>query len=402
MSNMMGMKEKKSIIIVPEQAAQKAEHSRHRHKGPRLLTILLSILALMALIHFFIAAYITGATPPVSDCMALIRSTDYTQVVHLQTSQEMDAVQFVDSLTGGQPAALVSVTNAGSQNALDVYVYSCTMQKHIPKLNSLFMQRGLVQGTVAISSQNTLITSELDPLASPQDSTVEQPLQQNIYREYAWRNGTFVQIAFPSLYPVVSRGEAEALQQEADTGQILPWSDPYITAEQMAKDILNWPDNNPQDAVLSNDGTTAKVKLVQQNPGLDVTVILKRLVEQNSKGLWFVVGAQTAGITLKSVGQSSQPTGQQQGLPLHVSSLTFQGTGLLADGQTTTTLFDHTLTPLNLNGVSLSVDGNGAYSGTLSYAQIAPGQQGILLIQSLPPAGSTEVGQLLLTSVILG
>ena len=393
MSNTINVKEKHSTIVTPKNPASSTKHSRHHHKGPGLLTILLSILALIALIHFFLAAHITDATVPIGDCTGLIHSTDYTRLVHLQASQEMDAVQFVNSLAGGQPAALVSVTNAGSQNSLDVYVYGCTVQQHTPNLNTLFTQRGLIQGTVAISSQNTLITSELDPLASPQDSTIEQPLQQNIYREYAWRNGAFVQIAFPSLYPVVSRGEAEALQQQADTGQTLPWSDPFTTAEQMAKDLLNWPGNNPQATVLSNDGTTAQVKLVQQNPALEITVTLKRLIEQNSTGLWFVVSAQTAGITLKSAGQASQSTS---------SSITFQGTGLLADGQTTTTLFDHTLTPLTLNGISLSVDGTGVYSGTLSYGQITPGQQGILLIQSLPLAGSTEVGELLLAGVILG
>ena len=393
MSNITAVKEKNRIIIIPKNPARSPKHPRHHHKGPQILTILLSILALIALIHFFIAAHISGATPPAGNCTELMHSTDYTQLVHLQASQEMDAVQFGNSLTGGQPSALVSVTNPGSQHTLDVYIYGCTMQQHTPRLNILFTQRSLLQGTVAISSRNTLITSELDPLASPQDSTIEQPLQQNIYREYAWRNGAFVQIAFPSLYPILSRSEAEALQQQADAGQSLPWSDPLTTAEQMAKDLLNWSGNNPQDIVLSNDGTTAQVKLVQQNPALEVTVTLKRLIEQNSKGLWFVVGAQTTGITLKSVGQSPQPTSP---------SLTFQGTGLLADGQTTITLFDHTLTPLILNGISLSVYGTGAYSGTLSYGQITPDQQGVLLIQSLPPAGSTEVGQLLLASGFLG
>ncbi len=161
----------------------------------------------------------------------------------------------------------------------------------------------------------------------------------------------------------------------------------------MAKDILNWPGNNPQDTVLSNDGTTAQVKLVQQNPPLEVTVTLKRLIEHNSKGLWFVVSAQTAGIKLGSAGPSPQSPS---------SSVFFQGTGLLPDGHTTTTLFDHTLTPINLNSISLSVDGTGVYSGTLSYSNITPGQQGVLLIEFLPPPGSNEVGQLLITSVILG
>ena len=86
MSNTTNVKEKNSIIIIPKNPARSAKHPRHRHKGPRLLTILLSILALITLIHFFIAAHITGAIVPAGDCTGLIRSTDYTQVVHLQTS----------------------------------------------------------------------------------------------------------------------------------------------------------------------------------------------------------------------------------------------------------------------------------------------------------------------------
>ena len=395
MSNATNVKEKQRIIIIPQNPARDTKRARHQFRGSRILTILLLILALIALVHFFIAANTSGATPPTDNCTQLMHSTDYTRLVHLQASQEMDAVQFVNSLTGAQPSALVSITNPGPQHTLDIYIYGCTMHQHTPTLTTLFTQRGLLQGTVAISSQNTLITSELDPLASPQQSIFEQPLQQNIYREYTWRNGAFVQIPFPSLYPVVSRSEAQALQQQADAGQTLLWSDPLATAEQMAKDLLNWPSNNSQDTMLSNDGKTAQVKLVQQNPALEVTVTLKRLIEQNNKGLWFVISAQTPGITLKS-------TGQPQSSSLSASQLAFKGTGLLADDQTTITLFDHTLTSLNLSGISLSVDGTGTYSGILTYPQITPDQQGDLLIESLPSANSTEPDQLLLASVILG
>src|SRR2546421_13108918 len=223
-----------TIVIIPTQTKPRAVNAR-RKKRPRLLTVLLSLLALIALIHLLAVMHEANSVVTAINCAGLIRTSDYTQVVHLQaTSQEMGAVQYVSQMVGGQPAALVQVMNATSQNALDVYVYGCTMQQHNPKLRTLFTQRGLIQGTVTVSAANTLVTGELDTTLSPQASTLVQPLQQNVYREYSWQNGRFVQVTYPSLYPVASRGEAESLQQQANSGQSVPWSDPMTTAEQMA------------------------------------------------------------------------------------------------------------------------------------------------------------------------
>jgi hypothetical protein len=382
-----------TIIIIPKQTKPRAVNAR-RKKRPRLLTVLLSLLALIALIHLLAVMHEANSVVTAINCAGLIRTSDYTQVVHLQaTSQEMGAVQYVSQMVGGQPAALVQVMNADSQHALDVYVYGCTMQQHSPKLTTLFTQRGLIQGTISASSANTLITGELDTTLSPQASTLVQPLQQYVYREYSWQNSRFVQVTFPSLYPVTSRSEAEALQQQANDGQSMPWSDPLMTAEQMAKDIFKWVANSPQDAVLNNNGTTAQVRLVQQKPHMQVTVTLERLVQQNKTGLWFVTGAQAGGITLNQPQASSMVT----------SPATIKGVGALTDGQTTATLFDHTLTPLSLlNNPTLNVATNGAYTGMLYYTNSVQNQPGLLLVQSVPPNGSSEAGQLLLTRVILG
>jgi hypothetical protein len=218
-------------------------------------------------------------------------------------------------------------------------------------------------------------------------------MQQNVYREYSWQKGVFVQVAFPGLYPVISRTEAEALQQQANTGQAFPWSDPLITAEQLARDIFKWPVISPQDIVLNNNGSTAQVQLIQQSPSLQVIVTLERLVQHSRTGLWFVTGARTAGLTVDQLRATSVLT----------SPATIKGTGTLADGQTIATLFDHTLTPLSLlNNPTLNADSVGGYTGMLFYTNRVQNQSGLLLLQSLPPKGSTEVGHLLLTGVILG
>jgi hypothetical protein len=384
--------EQRVIIILPRRQTPSSSRYPYRRK-PRLLTIICFVLAIVALVHFIAVTHSAYPTVTPTNCQGWLRTMDYTHVVHLQVkTQEMGAIQFVNQLVGGQPAVMVQVNSTDAQQALDVYVFGCLQQHRQFKLTTLFSQRKLPQGTVSISPDNTLITSALDTNQPAQESALEQPLQQNIYREYLWQHHTFVQVAYPSLYPVASLTEAEALQQQADNGQSLPWSDPLDTAEQMAKDLFHWPGNDPQDSILSNDGTTARVQLVQQNPSITVIVTLKRLIQQNSGGLWFVVGAQSSGISLE----------QPQPLQAVASPIILNGTGALADGTITTALFDHALAPLAFtNTAPTSIDSSGNFTATLSYGNIAPDQEALLLIESLPPNGSSENGQLLLAKVIL-
>src|ERR1700730_10815845 len=93
--------------------------SRRKYNGPRPLTILLSIIALFALIHLIAVTHTAYPTAPINDCLNLIRNTDYSKFVQLQPQmQQIHEVQFVDQLVGGQPAALVSVTDNSPQHLL--------------------------------------------------------------------------------------------------------------------------------------------------------------------------------------------------------------------------------------------------------------------------------------------
>jgi hypothetical protein len=358
------------------------------------LTVLFSLLAVVALVHFIVEAHNINPTVGPMTCQGLLSTTDYTKIVHLQAkTQTMGAIQFVNQVTDGQPATLVQVIGNSAEHPLDAYVFGCKTSRHHLTLTTLFAQHDLIQGTVATSAANTLVTSTLDTTLPPQNSVLEEPLQQNIYREYAWQHGAFTQITFPALYPVTSRSEAEALQQQANSGQPLPWSDPVLTAQQMAKDILKWSDGGSQNTVLSNNGDTAQVQLVEQSLPMTVTVTLKRLIQPGKTGLWFVVAAQTSGITLHTA-NLAQPIPS----PMNVS-----GSNALADGTTTATIFDHTLAPLSLlDDPILKVDTSGNYSGSLFYTNAMHDQEGLLLVESLPPSGSTEIGQLILAKVLLG
>lgn len=387
MPNITQTREPGVVVLTPP------KHSRHKRlRKPKLLTILFSLLLLIAFLHFI--AVMHTATPVVvpTDCLGLLRTTDYTQVVHLKPQTEaMGAVQLVDQLAGTQSVALVPVTSSDAKHTLDVYVFGCSIQQHTPKLTMLFSQHGLVQGTAEVSMQHTLVLSSLDTSLSPQQLALVQPMQQNIYHEYRWHNGTFAQVTFPALYPVSSRGEAEQLQQQANSGQPVPWSNPLTTAEQMAKDLLKWPLMSSQNTVVSNNGTTAQVNLFQQSPQMKVSVTLSRLIQQTNNGLWFVTAAKTSGISLKQIAT-----------PI-TSPLSLRGSGVLADGQTTATLLDHTLSPMAIGTSNvLTVDSNGNFAGNITYTNRNVDQPGLLLIQSVPPSGSSEMGQMLLMSVIIG
>ncbi len=361
-------------------------------RGPKLLTGLFSILALLALIHFLIVMHASAmqAAPP-STCSQLIRSADYTKYVQYDAhTQQLGAIQYVDSLLGGQPAALIQVMDAS--HTLDVYVYGCISQQHTPTLTVLLKQQGLVQGTISLSKANTLVLGERDTILSQDMTAVLQPMQQNLYQEYRWQNGSFEQVAFPSLYPVTDRSEAEALQAQVNNGASLPWTDVQITAEQMAKDILQWSAGSYQEKLLDNDGTTAHVLLEQKQPEMAVTVTLSRLIQHDSKGLWCVTHAQTPNITLE----------QAQFLSPVTSPLALHGTVATKDGQATVTLFDHTLTAMSsFNNTSLNVSTSGSFTGNVLYSNNKQVQQGLLLIENVPPGKSSEAGQLLLTSILL-
>lgn len=409
------------VYVIPPSPGLKRDLVPRNHRRPHLLTLALLLLALLALARllFTLNTPATTATSTASpapiDCTSLLRTDDYTKNIDLQSGAQLGAIDPANQLDGGSPAELVQVMHSDVQHTLDVYLFGCSIHQNRPGLTTLFTHRGLLDGTVEISQANTLITGTLDTSLPADAGALLLPSQQFIYREYAWQDDTFQQVIFPGFYPVTYRAEAEILQQQADSGQTLPWSDPLATAEAMAKDLLRWLGTGQQNILLDSDGTTAHVKLVQQNPPLAIKVTLQRLVRPDSKGLWFVVSAHTQGVTLGLNGQDmtalpqdtpqSTPATQTAQQSLVQSPITLRGTSVLADGQASATLFDHTLSPISsANKVPLQVNSDGTYSGTLSYTAVSPGQEGVLLVQSLPVAANdaVEQGQVLLVPVLLG
>lgn len=364
----------------------------------RLLLLLLGSLTIVFILHVIVVYAQSPAAQPTT-CEQLIGAANYPQVVKLQPeSQEMAAVQMVNSLDNGAPAALVQVTNDITPPTLDVYILGCTVQQSQPRLTQIFSRQGLVHGSVTLTPQHTLLVENLDTKLLPSAIPFLQPLQQNIYHEYIWRQGAFVQMNYPGFYPVSSRSEAEELQQSANDGQVVPWNDPVSTALQMSRDLLQWsPD--PQVQLLSHVADTAVVQLTKQSPHVVLVVTLKQLLQSNATGLWFVTDARTKGMIVTRSGTLNQALPSPQSSPLQ-----FSGANALIDGKTTATLFDHTMTPIGqAANIPLTVRSDSSFNGSLAYTDLLSGQQGVLLISSMPQTQNLnkESGQMLLTGIIL-
>lgn len=396
MAALLTSKQPKKKKVVRENALPPAPWQHPQKK--RLLTVLVSAMLLLSLLSMLLAVT-QVLRPPAATCATFLRTANYPRAVHLQAAtQEMAAIQLVDQLAGSSRAALVQVTNLAEPRTRDVYVFGCTVHRQQFRLTRLFTRLGLVQGTVEITPAHTLITTALDTYLPTSLFPFLQPLQQNIYCEYAWQKHGFVQIPFPGFYPVSSRAEADALQQNVDSEQKLLWSDPATTALQMSKDLLQW-SPTPQARVLSRTAETAVVTLTRQSPPVTLIVTLKQLLGQRRTALWFVTDARSRGILLTNGETLDRPAAIFQRSPIHLS-----GASALVDGQTTATLFDHTLAPISrATGIALQVHRDSRYTGTLSYTNLASGQQGVLLIASIPQKrnAARESGQVLLSTVIL-
>lgn len=371
---------------------QTRQKSSPKRRGPRPITMLFSLLTIIAFIHFAITIHAAYSTPHASNCADQIKLTDYTKYLQLNSkTQQMDAVQFIPQLTNNKPSALVEVTNSDEHHSLDVYVYGCTMQKRIPTISLLFKQQGLTQGTVIVSKANTLITAMLDTTLAPELLSTIEPMQQNVYQEYRWQNNRFTQVLFPSLYPVTSRAEAEILQERASNGETLPWNDALATAEQMAKDLFQWAESDPHDAIIDANQSVAHVQLFHAATNTQVTVTLERLIQPAQNGLWFVTTAKTTGITLDTTSFSA---------PM-VPPITVKGTTTGTSSTLNVTVFDHILSPLQGLNTTVMTTQPRAYQLATSFNNTASGQEGVMLITATPFANATEQGQLLLTPILL-
>ncbi len=294
--------------------------------------------------------------------------------------------------------AVVKVRYGGTDGLLDIAVYANIISTHPSRIFGL---QGLPHGDVGISNYNTLLTGEIELKPSQHAGVPSTPVQQDLYREFKWSDGagTLVQIAFPGLYPDLTRYQAEFVQGEVNTGQgFQQWRlSAVTTAQHFAEFVLGWDPSAPT-TVLSGGGTHyAKALILVKNPsagGATIKLSLSRLELNTNGGIWEVTDVATDGMTIAS----PQKNAQQLSSPVRVAGVDTAFTGK----PTTIKVFDHDRTEIGQAAVTQSSGiGKPNISTSISFSSSFQGetQEGIIALYAY--TGNHVVAGAVLVKVLL-
>jgi hypothetical protein len=109
-----------------------------------------------------------------------------------------------------------------------------------PKL--LFKVEHLLHGDARISGYSSIMTAEVDLNSAINKGKLDTQLTVDLFREFQWAagKGTFVQVAFPGMYPDLTRYQAEQDKVMVSHGQDTWKNDPAQVAKAMTVKFLSW------------------------------------------------------------------------------------------------------------------------------------------------------------------
>ena len=229
------------------------------------------------------------------------------------TNGKVERVSFANVLGNQTVQALVTVRHSDANRTLDVYVFDkITNAKPV----QLFKLQGLVNGDAKISYYNSVMTAEVDRNSTLNSGNSSGRWAQDLFREFKWNQGegTLVQVAFPGIFPDLTRYQAEADQASVNQGH-QPWkNDPAQVAKALAVQFLQW--TRPLTATVTSGGgshdvyATVKVQEVAiqgaQSGGPYINVTLSRL-EGNTHNMWVAIAvADDQVLTIENINARSQ------------------------------------------------------------------------------------------------
>ncbi|MGZ3610913.1 MAG: hypothetical protein ACXVBU_12705 [Ktedonobacteraceae bacterium] len=283
-------------------------------------------------------------------CPSAVQSgAHWEMILGISAAQKVEGVMCGYLMGVPSLQAVVMVRYGGTASLLDINVYTNIMSTHPPRI---FRLQGLPHGDVSISNYNTLLVGEIELKTGQQAGVSTTQVQQDLYREFKWSDGagTLVQIAFPGLYPDLTRYQAEFEQRQVNTGQgYQQWRlSAVTTAQYFAEFVLRWDSNTPT-TVISGGGThDAKAIILLKNASAGSATIqlsLSRLELNTNGGIWEVTDVATNGMTIASPQNAQQLTS-----PIQVKGVNTA----FAGKSTTITVFDHDLTEIGQAAVNQS------------------------------------------------
>ncbi len=280
--------------------------------------------------------------------------------------------------------ALVKVRFNGSASLLDAYVYD-NLTDATPK--RIFTLSNLYRGEVRISEYNTLLSAQVDENSLENKNQSDATLKVDLYREFQWSAGagTLVQIAFPGIFPDLTRYQAEIDQQTVHQSSQTWKLSATGTARAFGATLLHW-STSAMASIISGGRVhdiQAVVRLKNNAPASGIlNVSMSRLEGNTNDGIWIITSVQSDGLTL-SVPQSSSEIR---------SPITVKGTGTAFEGIIgTVTVLDHTATDIGQGTVQgANPNGSSTFSANITYQSTFKDgdEEGLLMLSQQSNAGN--------------
>jgi Immunoglobulin-like domain of bacterial spore germination len=300
----------------------------------------------------------------------------------------------------GVPAlqAVVTVRYDGSGAILDLYVYDHTGD---PSPVQLFKLQNLTKGDAKISGYNTLMTAEVDANSGINAGKPNAGLTQDLFREFKWSDGagTLVPVAFPGIFPDLTRYQAEADQAQVNQGH-QPWKlSATMTAQALgaSQDLLKWNPNAPA-TIVSGGGqhdinAVVRVKSTDQVSGM-ITVTMSRLEQNSNGGIWEATSVTSGGMSI-TVPHDRDRLG---------SPVTVKGTGNAFEGKIGRVIvLDHLYKNIG-QGDANGASGNGSttFSSSVTYNSTFKSgiQEGVVVLYSYSNANGSIAGAVMVKEML--
>ena len=257
----------------------------------------------------------------------------------------------------------------------------------------------MIKGEAKISGYNSVLTAQVDQNSALNTGKPVAQWTPDLFREFAWNGSALTQVAFPGIFPDLTRYQAEADQASVNQGH-QPWkNDAVQVATALETQFLNW--QRPVTAKLLSGGgpqdVTATVQVLEtavQGSTPTIVVTLSRL-EGNTHNIWIATGvADGSLLTLKNLAPRQ----------LISSPVTLEGTGSAFEaviGQAV--IYDHLFRDIGHAQITSSSGmGMGTYTTPVSYTTSFAGiQEGVVAVYHNNGGLSAEKATAVIMKVLL-
>lgn len=339
-----------------------------------------------------------GVLLGVQPCPGATRDPSYWNpfILPQSGSYKVESVSCANIMDAPALQALVTVRHSDAGSSLDVYVFS-NITATTP--TRIFLIMGLVKGDAKISGYNTVLTAQADELSALNKGKLVSAMTADLFREFDWSApaGKLIQVAFPGIFPDLTRYQAEADQAQVNQGH-QPWKlSATMVANALAASLLNWPTNSST-TLLSGGGAhdVSAVVLIKSSYVVSghIKVTLSRLEGNTQNGIWEAIAVESDDASITSP------------LPLTIinNPVSVKGTGNAFEGTIGQVIvLDHLYHPLG-QATATGATGNGqtTFSTGVSYQSTFPAgtQEGVLFL-SIPSNANGSIATAVMEKVLI-